>query len=94
MKALHASDLFQFAETLAKDYRAAVLRGSTESVCHVSVKDYARHWGGAAEDVPTPPMWNGHERRVGVPTRRSTQHERRWEASLGRRNGRNDRRAQ
>lgn len=57
------------------------------SDCLVSASDYQRFWTGA-ESTPgdhVAAAWNGRERRRDVPDRRTRAHERRWEASKGRR---------
>jgi hypothetical protein len=58
--------------------------------CFVSARDFASHFAG--EPVIDPPVWVGVERRAGVSDRRTVHHERRWEASRGRRFNLRDRR--
>lgn len=79
----------------ATDYFALAAQGATEArdaVCLVSKADYERHWNGAGTLDEEAPVWSGEERRSGVVTRRTQQHERRWEGGRGRRFGYADRR--
>ncbi len=62
-----------------------------DSVCFISDDDFARHFQ-QSTDITPPTVWSGTERRVGLKTRRTGAHERRWEACIGRRNRLLDRR--
>jgi hypothetical protein len=64
---------------------AGVSRGDAMSECLVSGLDYLKHWRGLIDEPIVIETWNGSERRSGPKDRRSSKHERRWEASRGRR---------
>lgn len=53
--------------------------------CFVSAEDYVRYFQGLKDEDLIVPIWNGQERRSGMKDRRTKNHERRWEASRGRR---------
>jgi hypothetical protein len=62
------------------------------SDCYVSDADYRQHFAGRREQTATSSKaaqkldgWSGIERRVGPIDRRSPLHDRRWQASSGRR---------
>jgi hypothetical protein len=50
----------------------------------VSAADYARYWGEDGKPIPGAPVYTGDERRL-LADRRASGHERRWDASRGRR---------
>jgi hypothetical protein len=62
------------------------------ATCLVAAKDFRQHWQKEIAIVPPPPSWDGLERRLGPVDRRIHQHDRRWDASLGRRRRLSDRR--
>jgi hypothetical protein len=53
------------------------------ATCLVSAADYRRHW--LTDQRPPDPAWDGTERRLATADRRAPTHERRWDASRGRR---------
>lgn len=60
--------------------------------CYVSAEDYRVYWKGQHVKAVAPAVWDGIEQRIGPADRRTTLHERRWEATRGRRFHLRDRR--
>ena len=54
------------------------------SDCYVSAADYAAVWEDIGRPLDQPDIWTGADRRI-LTDRRQIAHERRWEASRGRR---------
>lgn len=77
--------------TTAKALTRAALEAQG-SQCIVTGRDYQRYFNGSGAIEP-PPQWSGEERRVGVPDRRVSTHDRRWDSARGRRYRLRDRRA-
>lgn len=61
------------------------------ATCLVTAADHRRFWRGESADASSSPECTT-DRRIGLADRRSSGHERRWDASSGRRHGVSDRR--
>jgi hypothetical protein len=62
-----------------------------DSKCLVSARDHQLFFE-EIDPKPPAPAWSGFERRKGLADRRANAHDRRWEASRGRRFRAGDRR--